>query len=362
MITHGRRDGRRVRLTLAFIAGMLGVAGLSIGLTPVASVGADTHIDPSLPTDPTTLPTVPPTEPPTTVPTAPPTTTTSAAPTTTTTRPPVITTRPSTTTTRASTPTTRAASRDTGGSAAAPTASGARAQTPARRRAIAATAARRAVRLRDTAGLPELSPTDGDQVPVEVSPRIATRPSARRQVPVDAPALDARPNQSAPGSNPMALIAALAGVAGLALIVLGARAVTRSRRDRSGALFVERDAREVELHAALSAMVADGPIDVSGSDCRALQRLVKVAALEGLEIRDPDGFVARASDRLVQAFGYESDRKRLPLHWKVTVGPRTVAIPEGAPFLLQETGAAGTGRRFAFAPGTPVDLWDGDCL
>lgn len=364
------RPGRpRLRLIAIGGAALVGAVMLSVGLVPASRVGADIIIDPSLPTDPTTVPT---TTPPTTTPptTAPPTTTTTAPPTTTTTRPPVITTRPTTTTTRATTTTSRAATRSgsTGGSStsvAAGTSSSAGVRVPAaQRKVLAAKAKREAIKLRGASPLPGLSPTRGGALPVDVSPRVITRKTAGGRT-ADVTQLNRRATAAgASGNSLMTFGLILAGA--LLFGVAAWRVIAARRRGPRAAfgapLFVDRDATEIEVRDALIALLANGPNDVSGSDCRSLQMLVKVAALEGLEIRDPEGYVPRASERLVAAFGFESDRKRLPLHWRVTAGHRSVAIPDGAQYVMQETGPEGLGRRLAFSPGTPLDLWDGDCL
>ena len=359
----------RSRLRLVAIGGatLVVAVALSIGLAPASRVGADIIIDPSLPTDPTTVPTtVPDTTPPTTAPT---TTTTTAPPTTTTTRPPVITSRPTTTTTRVTTTTSRPATRSggadgTGTSVATGTSTSAGVRVPAAQRKVLAAAKREAIKLRGASQL-GLAPTKGGSLPVDVSPRVITRKTADGRRRTDVTQLDRRSTiGGGSGNSLMTLGLILAGT--LLLGVAGWRVIAgRRRRPRAafGApMFVDRDATEIEVRTALIAMLADGPIDVSGSDCRSLQMLVKVSALEGLEIRDPEGYVPRASERLVAAFGFEADRKRLPLHWRVTVGHRSVAIPDGAQYLMQETGPEGLGRRLAFSPGTPLDLWDGDCL
>ena len=105
-----------------------------------------------------------------------------------------------------------------------------------------------------------------------------------------------------------------------------------------------------------------GAFTATGSDCRSLQLLVQAAALEGLEVCDPRGFIVRASDRLVQAFGSEPDHKRLPLRWAVEVRQPTASVPDGYRYRLERTGADQRGRVLAFTPGTDVRLWSGDCV
>ena len=363
---------RRLRLFAVGGLTLLGAFALSVGLAPAASVGADILVvDPSLPTDPTTVPTtVPDTTPPTTA--APPTSTTTASPTTTTTRPPVITSRPTTTTTRATTTTSRTTTGTTdGGGTSTPIATGtstsAGVRLPAaKRKVLAAQAKRAAVNLRGASPLPNLAQAQGGSLPVDVSPRVLTRKTADNRRPTDVTQFGGRATAGAgSGNSLMALGLILAGALLLGVAAWRFIAGRRRRRPRAafGApLFVDRDAPEIEVRAALIAMLANGPIDVSGSDCRSLQMLVKVAALEGLEIRDTEGYVSRASETLVVAYGFVPDRKRLPLHWRVTVGHRSVDVPDGAQYLMQETGADGGGRRLAFTPGTALDLWDGDCL
>ena len=363
---------RRIRLIAVGGLTLLSAVALSIGLAPAASVGADILVvDPTLPTDPTTVPTtVPDTTPPTT--TAPPTSTTTAPHTTTTTRPPVITSRPTTTTTRATTTTSRPTTRTTDGrGTSTPVATGTSTRAgvripAAKRKVLAAQAKRAAVKLRGASPLPNLAQAQGGSLPVDVSPRVITRKTGDDRRPTDVTQFGGRATTgSGSGNSLMALGLVLAGALLLGVAAWRFMAGRWRRRPRAafGApLFVDRDATEIEVRAALIAMLADGPIDVSGSDCRSLQMLVKVAALEGLEIRDPEGYVSRASETLVVAFGLVPDRKRLPLHWRVTVGHRSVDIPDGAQYLMQETGPNGAGRRLAFTPGTPLDLWDGDCL
>ncbi len=369
----GKVRPRRPRLRLVAIGGasLLGAVALSVGLAPASRVGAFI-IDPNLPTDPTTVPTtVPDTTPPTTPPTtAPPTTTTTAPPTTTTTRLPVITSRPTTTTTRVTTTTSRAAtgSGGTSTSIATGTSTSAGVRVPAAQRKVLAAKAKakqQAIKLRGATPLPGLAPTRGGSLPVDVSPREITRKSASGRRPADVTQVGRQSSVGGASGNSLMTVGLI--LAGALLLAVGGWRIIAGRRRRPRAaigapLFVDRDATEIEVRATLIALLAEGPIDVSGSDCRSLQMLVKVSALEGLEIRDPEGYVPRASERLVAAFGFESDRKRLPLHWRVTVGHRSVEIPDGAQYLMQETGPEGTGRRLAFSPGTPLDLWDGDCL
>ena len=361
---------RRFRLFAVGGLTLLGALALSVGLAPAARVGADILVvDPSLPTDPTTVPTtVPDTTPPTT---APATTTSTAPPTTTTTRPPVITSRPTTTTTRVTTTTSRAGTRPvSGGGTSTPVAAGTSTSggvrlPAAKRKAVAAQAKRAAVKLRGASPLPNLAQAQGGSRPVDVSPREITRKAGDTRRPADVTQFDGRATTRGSSGNSLMTFGLLLAAALLLGVAAWRIIAGRRRRPRAafGApLFVDRDATEIEVRAALIAMLADGPIDVSGSDCRSLQMLVKVAALEGLEIRDPEGYVPRASETLVVAFGFVPDRKRLPLHWRVTVGHRSVDIPDGAQYLLQETGPDGAGRRLAFTPGTPLDLWDGDCL
>lgn len=375
------RPARRLRLAAMTLVAVFGVVGLSIGLAPSARVGADILVDPSVPTDPPTLPptdppTLPPTDPPTVPPTVPPTsppttapppTTTTAPPTTTTTRPPVLTSRPTPSTSRPSTATTLPRSTPTTGGGTT-TSGGGSSTNPdvfvsSRTGKVLAAAAKQAFFFGDGAALPDVTPSTTGLAAVDVLPRVVTRPTTRRNVPRESSALGFATGE-ANALDPLNIAAWLAAAIGAVLLAFGVRAVVRSRRRATSdaPLFVDRHAVEIEVHAALIALVAAGPIKVEGDDCRALQLLVKVAAIEGLEIHDPHGFVARASDRLVQAFGLDPDRKRLPLHWTVTVGHRSMVIPDGARYLMQETGPDGVGRDLAFAPDTPLDLWEGDCL
>jgi len=154
----------------------------------------------------------------------------------------------------------------------------------------------------------------------------------------------------------------LAAATGLALGFHRREAAHRRAVGTPGALRVDRTRSEVDVRNALLGALAAGTVRARGSDCRSLQTVVKVAAHEGLEVRDPDGFVVAATHRLARAYGSEPERKRLPLRWSVEVTEPTVSVPSGYEYLLERTGPDEAGRRLAFAPGTELLLWDGGCL
>lgn len=316
-----------------------------------------------LPTPTTTQP-----SPSTTTTTVPGTSTTTSPPSSSTTRPPATTTttRPRTTTTTAArrTPTTTGGSR--AGSSGAVVANGDRTSTStrasardARRRVPAATTGRSG-----RTGPPDARPSaDG---PAGVAPADTHLPETGGDPAV---ALGG----TAPGSADAAgLFDAMPGplvLAGLVLaLVLGVAVLARRRAHDpylraahlgAGTFVVERDDEESVVADRLAIGVRSGPVRVVGRDCRGLQLLVKVAAREGLEIVDPDGYLVQASRRLVEAKDLVPDRRKLPLAWTVTVERVRVPVEDG--WNVRSTGA-GDGRVLSFAPGSSLVLWDGDCL
>jgi hypothetical protein len=181
----------------------------------------------------------------------------------------------------------------------------------------------------------------------------------------------ARATAFAPGHSAGFDGSALAGLllALVTAVVLGLaqRDASRQRRTQpslvgAGALRLGRDEDEAGVREQLRAMLADGPFTATGSDCRSLQLLVQAAAHEGLEVRDPRGFIVIASDRLVRAYGSEPDHKWLPLRWAVEVADASVTVPEGFHYVLERTGPDRRGRTLAFLPGTEMRLWTGDLI
>jgi PAS domain-containing protein len=181
----------------------------------------------------------------------------------------------------------------------------------------------------------------------------------------------ARATAFAPGRSAGFDGSALAGLllALVTAVVLGLAQRDASRQRRSqpslvgaGALRLGRDEDEAGVREQLRAMLAHGPFTATGTDCRSLQLLVQAAAHEGLEVRDPRGFIVVASDRLVRAYGSEPDHKRLPLRWAVEVADASVAVPDGFNYVLERTGPDRRGRRLAFVPGTEMRLWTGDLI
>jgi hypothetical protein len=159
------------------------------------------------------------------------------------------------------------------------------------------------------------------------------------------------------------LLATVTGL-GLALRERDARGrrTARLRALIGQPLSVRRNDSEEDLRARLSSALAHGQLNVSGTDARSMQLLVKVAAYEGLEIRDPQGFIGAATERLVVAYDSAPDRKRIALRWAVIVSAPTVEVPTDQPYVVQRTGPAGEGRRLSFAPGSTVLLWDGELI
>jgi hypothetical protein len=161
---------------------------------------------------------------------------------------------------------------------------------------------------------------------------------------------------------PLLLAGCLVAAIAVATVLASIRArnpYLRAARLGSGTLAVARDDEESGVAGRLAIAVRAGPVRVVGRDCRSLQLLVKVAAQEGLEVVDPDGYVVRASRRLVDAKGVVPDRHRLRLSWTVVVDRPTVAVA-GA-WSMHATDS-GDGRVLSFAPGTSLLLWDGDVL
>ncbi len=324
-------------------------------------------IDP-LPLPPLPLPTLPPDTTPTTPPdTTPPDTTPTTVPPTTT-----PTTRPRPTTTTTSRPAKKPRLPGASGSASGSPTSGTNSfnqatpsgSSPARR-------ARAAARRATAAALPSgtvapLFPSVPALPSADTGPSVLGLTKTRRHV-AEAPKAFT-PQET--GTNRLAWAIGfgvlLAGATGLGL-VLRKREGRGKRAPRLGALVgqplvVGRSDTESGLRDRLTASLAHGPVNVSGSDARSLQMLVKVAAYAGLEIRDPRGFVGAAASRLVEAYDSAPDRKKIALRWTVIVSAPTVEVPADRPYVVQPTGPAGEGRRLSFARGSTVLLWDGELV
>jgi hypothetical protein len=353
------------------VAALTAVA-LSIGVAPIAA-GAVVipnplgPIDLPLP-DPTTTTTVP--DPTTTTTTVPETTTTTAAPATTTTTAP----RATTTTTRATRRTTTTTAAARGGGAASsgkqssgPTTPGA--STGSSRRVSGTSRAKvrtETPRFRSFA----VGPSGATVAPATRGSNANANPNPNVLVPdrlrsAGSPAAD--PSGNAPGFDGAALAGVLLAAVTALVLALAQRDASRQRREQAtlvapGTLRLGRDESEAGVREQLQLMLAGGALTVTGSDCRSLQLLVQAAAHEGLEIRDPRGYIVRATNRLVRAYGVEPDRKRLPLRWAVGVGTPTVEVPDGYRYVLSRTGPEHEGRLLAFTPGTDMQLWSGDCL
>jgi hypothetical protein len=350
---------------------LVGALALTVAAAPAAAdVVVPSPLGPitvPLP-DPTTTTTLPPD---TTTTTAPPdTTTTTAAPaTTSTTRAPATTTTTrrargtSTTTGRRATSTTagaaatgRGGSGTAGGGAArpgvAPSARRTRGSTASSAEVAGATAARTPSVSGETIG----PVTSGSSAPAGDDPLRSDFARAAAFAPGHSSDFD--------GSALAGLLLAL-----VTAVVLGLAQRDASRQRRSqpslvgaGALRLGRDEDEAGVREQLRAMLVHGPFTATGTDCRSLQLLVQAAAHEGLEVRDPRGFIVVASDRLVRAYGSEPDHKRLPLRWAVEVADASVAVPDGFNYVLERTGPDRRGRRLAFVPGTEMRLWTGDLI
>ncbi|MGZ4711875.1 MAG: hypothetical protein ACXV9S_02820 [Acidimicrobiia bacterium] len=346
------RAGLVVGVAVTLSAGLGASAGADLLPLPLPlPLPTTTTTTPPATTPPTTTPPV--TTPPTTTPVPSTTPTTGPAPSTSTTRPRGTTT---TTTSRpARTPAATAAvgsgSSPTSGPSTPPTS---RARAAARRRAAAAVgpAGGRPGSPPPTAGSRGDGPTGARALPADQVLALGGTPAA-----VSGDLFDQLDTMRAPLVLAGAMVLALACAAVLAR--RRARSVAWARGIEGGALVVDRDQPESALRDELFLLLRSGPATVVGNDCRALQLLVKVAAQEGLEIRDPAGFVVRASRRLVDAKGSVPDRRGLPMRWAVAVEPRSVEVDDG--WVMRQTGSA-DGRLLTFAPGTAMLLWNGDCL
>jgi hypothetical protein len=368
---------------------LAGAVPAVLAIAPAPAAGADIvvplplplppiEIPDPLPVDPTPPPTIP--DPTTTTTTAPPvTTTTTVAPTTTTTRPrpttttrprPTTTTRPRSSTTTSTRPVAAVTPGGRSGDGASPTARAGGSPSRATNAAGASNArrtARRAAVRATRAGSREPLVSTGPGARADAGSAGARTPllpteRVRRAVP------SAGDDRGSPQRHDGTLLAGLLLAAATAVVLgLAQRDVAGQRRSElalvgPAALRLGRDDDEADVRTRLQLMLASGPVAVSGSDCRALQLLVRAAAHEGLEVRDPRGFVVRATNRLQRAYGAEPDSKRLPLRWSVEITRPTMEIPEGFEFALARTGADDQGRVLAFTPGTDVLLWSGDCL
>jgi hypothetical protein len=373
-VQQGSTRGARTTVFRRSVAAALGAGALVCALAALPAAADVTvptplgPIDVPLP-DPTTTTTQPAPTTTTTAP-APSTTTTTAPPVTTTTAPPRTTT---TTTTARSTTTTTGARRSTTTTAAARGGAGSSgsASGPSRPRTAAPSSRHRTSTPSNTlASGPRgaahgAAAASGETISPTTAGSRAGGSSGRLRSDF------ARSAALAPGHSRGFDGSALAGMA-LALataLVLGIaqRDAARQRRSQTalvgaGALRLGRDASESGVREQLNTMLVRGPFTATGVDCRSLQLLVQAAAHEGLEVRDPRGFIVRASNRLVRAYGSEPDHKRLPLRWTVEVAPATRRVPDGYRYVLERTGPDERGRVLAFSPGTDMRLWSGDCL
>ena len=105
-----------------------------------------------------------------------------------------------------------------------------------------------------------------------------------------------------------------------------------------------------------------GPVRVEGGDCQELQRLLTVAGIEGLEVRDEAGYLVAAAQRLRLAYGEVSERKRLPLRWSVEVLRSHAEVPDETGYVVERHRSNEAGRRILFRPGTLLYLWHCDVL
>jgi hypothetical protein len=93
-----------------------------------------------------------------------------------------------------------------------------------------------------------------------------------------------------------------------------------------------------------------------------LQRLVTAAGMEGLELRDLDGYLITAGRRLRAAHDVVPNRRRLPLRWSVDVWTPKGEIPDGLPYVVQRHRRTEDARRVLFRPGTLLYLRDNEIL
>lgn len=131
---------------------------------------------------------------------------------------------------------------------------------------------------------------------------------------------------------------------------------------RSGGFRVRRKAADQDIADGLSRLLPAGAVSVYGTDARALQRLVTVACRGGLEIRDSNGDLSRAADRLTEAYGYAYHGSRLRQRWSVEVMQPTTAVPDSERYWIEAWGTNPDGRRVVFNKNTFVDLSRGDLL
>ena len=94
----------------------------------------------------------------------------------------------------------------------------------------------------------------------------------------------------------------------------------------------------------------------SGTDSRTLQRLVTVAARNGLEIRDPFGHLIDAADRLNHARGYVRHTARVHHRWMIGLSGTTARVSPQDAYWVQHLGRNPDGRRVAFRLGVEFDL------
>jgi hypothetical protein len=355
VVGHGNARRRAVRIA-ARAAAVAGCAVFALASTVGSHAAADLVVPiPLVPItvplpDPTTTTTVPD---PTTTTTAPDPTTTTTAPTTTSSTP------------RRSTTTTTSVARAGGGGTPAnqvsgPTSPGAVASS---RRISRAPRARNADRPLFVVPTPFASGATIEPVTAASVPGSLTPDRLRTDF--------ARATTLAPGNahgfDGSALVGIVLAAATALVLALAQRDAARQRRSQAtlvgaGALHLGRDESEAGVRDQLRLMLASGPFTATGSDCRSLQLLVQAAAHEGLEVRDPRGFIVRATNRLQRAYGIEPDRKRLPLRWAVDVSHPTLVVPAGYGYVMARTGPDDRGRLLAFTPGTEMLLWSGDCL
>ena len=125
---------------------------------------------------------------------------------------------------------------------------------------------------------------------------------------------------------------------------------------RRRGLRVAADDSDEVIAAKIERVRAVGVAIVSGSDSRTLQRVVNIAARNGLEIRDPSGHLLVAADRLNHARDYVRDAARVHHRWVIQINGATVSFSGPLGYRVERFGGNPDGRRVAFDVGAEFDL------
>ena len=141
-----------------------------------------------------------------------------------------------------------------------------------------------------------------------------------------------------------------------------ANAGRRPRSSAPGALRLGRDESEAGVREQLQLMLASGAFTATGSDCRSLQLLVQAAAHEGLEVRDPRGFIVGPRTGSCRPTASSPTASACRCGGRSRSGRRRSRSPTATGTCSTRTGPDREGRLLAFTPGTEMVLWSGDCL